>query len=222
MGTGLFRVVEGESLATDMEVAVPGNLVDHKAALQGIDVVKVHFNLINSFENVFSKTKSPEEIKTLVWLWELGRYAGLQLHRQVVFKQYPIGFPRNFKGAEFWKQLSTDLFPDRQLPDQITDEAFIDHFSIALPERIASTVASCMLIHSGQATADQLKHLNSNLRLRALRPVRNAQEFGITSGTTSLYEFGSVSPLNLSDFLEYLEYVKDTTNLEFLRDGAKK
>jgi len=213
MQTGIFRVIDGESLASDLEVTLPANLVDQRALYQGRDVCKVHFNLLNSFDGVFRKTKQDEAIKQQVWLWEIGRYAGRLLHKEIVFKQYPIGFPPTFASTEFWHNLSDELLPDRPFPETLPDESHMEHLNIALPERVASTFAKHMLVGSGNATEEQMDQLFFNLHTRALRPVRNAREFGANIGEVSLEEVGATTPLSNEEFKAYLEYGQDVSNV---------
>jgi hypothetical protein len=214
MNRAQYRVVAGESIATDLEIVFNGNLRDQLAEARGADSVKVHLSIFESFAETAKNIELPEGAtpQWLTWTWEMGRYAGKLLHRRTAISLAPLGVPPRLGMQEFMSRLGNDIYgEDINVVDikhsDVSDRAVDDYFTSGLPERLASAMGNYFISHFYGVSEQFLEKFNGHIRESAIRPFVLAQEFGNEYRPDLSYrELAASHPLSLEEFANYLEY----------------
>ncbi len=235
-----YRIVEGDSVATDRDVVVPNDLVGQVMETRGVDEVRIHRNLLTFFRSVFETAKQGQRVEMLA-AWEVGRFVGLLLNDEMRLRQNRLPFV-GFRALEFSKLVYEEVSGHKFTAEEITPEAQRQHYLHVLPERVASSVGMAVLIDSGMAEEKPVIGLVKKMREHALQPVYNAMEFqvgrdnqeviNLQSGQVpsdtseisdmplSLPELGAIFPLDSRGLKAYCEYLKDTDKVSFLPSSS--
>lgn len=220
-----YRIGQGESIATDLDLNFQGNLADQLAELRGIDNVKVHLSVFEAM------CKTPEAqgmdldtLRHMTWTWEIGRYAGRTLQRHVDAHIAPLSIPGNLGILNFFEKVAVDLFGDRydfSFPayKDIKSAAIQDYRQNAFPERLASAFGNIFIQHFHDVDEDFTRSFGHQLRDAVVRPYNLAEDFGTDfRPEVSYYELAASHPLSDDELGKYLEYISEPSDTIYLHD----
>lgn len=221
-----YRITAGESVATDLDLNFSGNLVDQLAELRGVDCVKIHLSVFDAMKEAASHKAIPEGVspQQLTWTWEIGRYVGRTLQRNVDAHIAPLSIPGHLGIINFFEKSATDLIGDGKafrLPEEqdIKPGAVQDYRQVGLPERLASALGGVFLQHFHGVSPEFQKAFEVCLREAVIKPVILAEDFGTEFRPEMSYrELAASHPLNNEELQNYLEYICEPSDTIYLHD----
>lgn len=222
----VYRVADVASVATDLDILLTGNLIDQLAQLRGVDCVKVHLSVFEAMVETAEKHQLPEGVspRHVTWAWEVGRFAGRTLQRNVDAHIAPLSIPRNLGMQSFFEKIVINLFGENNrgsLPknEEVSQEAIEDYRHNGLPERLASAMGNVFAEYFYGVSPMFLAAFEDKLREKVLHPYSLAQDFGNEFRPDMSYkELSATHPLSHKELQFYLEYISRASDTIYIHD----
>lgn len=223
LSEAMYRVVGGDSIATDLDIMLLGNLLDELAQLRGSDSVKVHLSVFDAMRAASNHAHLPEGLsaQNLTWIWEIGRYVGRVIQRKTDARTAPLSIPSSLGIASFQNKIIVDMLgEDHDLtipkPDRNMKE---DYLQVGLPERLASAFGNVFMEYFYEINDDVTHQFNCNLREAVIRPYHLAHDFGNDFRPEITFrELAASHPLSNEELHSYLEYISRPSDIIYLDD----
>ncbi len=214
-----YTIVDAHSIATDTDVTFGGNLQEQLRLARGISVAKIHLNIYGHIKDTslsMNGIHDKDEVRDMTWAWELGRLAGILLNR-VQDPQWLRTLATQRLGiASFMGKVASELAPPGVVltPDieGMPKDAIFEYYSIAFPERLATTVGNHFMCYYFGANPEFIKKFNGLLWETAVRPTRLAGEFineGVFGTNISYADLAAALPLNDRELGVYQEHLSE-------------
>lgn len=221
-----YRVTDTESVATDLDIVLQGELIDQLAELRGVDSVKIHLSIFDVADSVAKRVLLPENVspQKFTWAYELGRYAGSVLHRSATASISPLSIPPKLGMHTFFKKVADDIYGEDHgitlLPeDQVAASAVEDYRQNGLPERLSSAMGKLFAIYFYDINEDFLVEFDQSLRNKVIHPYSLALDFGTDYRPYISYgELAASHPFNQEEMGKYLEYISEPSDTIYLQD----
>ncbi len=214
-----YVTVDSHSIATDTDVTFGGNLQEQLMHAKGMSVAKIHLNIYGHIKDTSLSMNSryhKDEVRDMTWAWELGRLAGILLNR-VQDPQWLRTLATQRLGiASLMGRVASELAPPSLVltPDieNMSKDAIFEYYSIAFPERLATTVGNHFMHYYFGADREFVENFNDRLWETAVRPARLASEFideGEFSTNLSYADLAAALPLNSREWQVYKEHLSE-------------